>query len=105
MKKAKKVNVLKKSKGKNKTRSKLKSASKSVSKSVKSMTKILKIEAIDQKLLQMASSKYNKILSQIESGKKRINDERRIALQIGSRILSKAKQVRDSLMTSPKTRR
>ena len=58
------------------------------------------IDVLDQLLLNLAAKPYDKILKQIESGRKRLDEERRIALEVGSRILSKAKKVRDSLISS-----
>jgi hypothetical protein len=58
----------------------------------------LRAEVIDQVILSLAARPYSKIMKQIEIGKKRLNDERRMALELGSRILSKAKEVRDSLI-------
>lgn len=62
--------------------------------------KLMRIETIDQILLSMAAKPYDKILKQIQSGKKRINDERKLALQMGTKILNRAKKVRDSLISS-----
>ena len=82
----------------------VKKAVKSVSGPVKKLLKkspirrVVKIEALDQVLLGMAANRYEKILQQIQLGKKRFNDDRKLALQIGNRILDKAKKVRDSLM-------
>ena len=54
-------------------------------------------EKLDQMLLKLAPGPYGKILKQIQSSKRRIDEERRLALQLGDRILKKVKEVRDSL--------
>lgn len=64
--------------------------------------KVVQIDALDQVLLNMTAKPYDKILKQIEVGKKRLDEERRLALQLGIRILNKAKKVRDSLIHSAK---
>jgi len=85
------------------------SAKKSVKNSAKKsptlnsrIKKVVQIDALDQILLNMAQKPYDKILKQIEMGKQRINEERRLALKLGMRILNKAKKVRDSLISPSK---
>lgn len=84
-----------------------KNTSKKIKKSVasKRVRKVLQVDVLDKILLEMAKKPYSKIIGQIELGKKRLNEERRLALQLGTRILSKAKKVRDSLMNSAKSSR
>lgn len=65
-------------------------------------SKVSKVDALDQLLLKMTAKPYNQILKQIKIGKRKLSDERKLALQIGTRILEKAKEVRDSLMPSSK---
>ena len=69
---------------------------------IKRVRKVLSTDAIDKVLLKMAAKPYDKILKQIESGKKRLDQERRTALDLGTKILDKAKKVRDSLMANSK---
>ncbi|MCB0349658.1 MAG: hypothetical protein KDD38_00650 [Bdellovibrionales bacterium] len=64
--------------------------------------KITRIEALDQMLLKLAAKPYDKIIKQIKSSRKRLNEERRLALQVGGQILNKAKKVRDSLISTSK---
>jgi len=98
MKKAKKSRTKKKTATRSKPVIKaIKSVRKTVEKSVQRRAN-LRPEVIDQVLLRLAARPYNKIMKQIESGRKRLNDERRIALELGTRILEKAKEVRDSLI-------
>ena len=54
---------------------------------------------LDDLILDLASVPYTKILKQIEVGKKRINEERRVALLLGNRILDRAKEVRDQIVS------
>ncbi len=54
-------------------------------------------EKVDKILLKLAPGPYGKILKQIQSGRRRIDEERRLALQLGGRILEKVREVRDSL--------
>jgi len=77
-----------------------KTSSKPRAKVVKSTGKkaASKADVIDQVLLRLAARPYGKIMKQIEAGRKRLDSERRMALELGSRILSKAKEVRDSLI-------
>ncbi len=62
------------------------------------MSAKVRADLVDQVLLKLANPPYLKILKQIENGKKRLNEERRLALELGSRILNKAKEVRDTLI-------
>ncbi len=64
---------------------------------------MLQIDSLDQILLNMAAKPYDQILKRIEASKKRLNEERRLALKLGTRILNKAKRVRDSLMNPAKS--
>lgn len=76
-----------------------------VAKARKLQNKVVRMDALDQLLLKITAKPYNKILKQIKLGKQKLSDERKLALQLGSRILKKAKEVRDSLMSSsPKNR-
>jgi hypothetical protein len=79
-------------------------AKRPVKRAGKRVRRITQIDALDTILLRMASEPYDRILKQIEVGKKRINDERRLALQLGQRILAKARKVRDSIISQPKAR-
>lgn len=54
-------------------------------------------EKLDKILLKLAPGPYNQVLKQIQSGKRRIDEERQLALQLGGRILEKVKEVRSSL--------
>jgi hypothetical protein len=64
---------------------------------------VAKLEALDKILLKLAPGPYTQVLKQIETGKRRIGEERKLALEIGARILEKAKEVRDSLITRTRT--
>ncbi len=59
-------------------------------------------EKLDKILLKLAPGPYNQILKQIQSGKRRIDEERQLALQLGGRILEKVNEVRSSLPLSRK---
>ncbi|OFZ18644.1 MAG: hypothetical protein A2Z20_04730 [Bdellovibrionales bacterium RBG_16_40_8] len=108
---SKRKSNIKKSQTKRKARA-VKKMVKSVSSPVKkllekslnksSIRKVVRIDALDRVLLSMAAKPYDKILQKIKLGKKRLNDERGLALQIGNRILDKAKKVRDSLINTNK---
>lgn len=89
-------------KGKNAKRLRIKTKAKGAK---RRQRRVLRVDALDQILLRMAAKPYEKILKKIEVGKKRISDERRMALLLGSRILNKAKKVRDSLIRASKPRR
>ncbi len=54
-------------------------------------------EKLDKMLLKLAPGPYTQILKQIQTSKRRINEERQLALQLGERILAKAKEVRASI--------
>ncbi len=85
------------------TKAKLSKAVKNHPKVIKAkptLKKVTKMDALDQLLLKMTAKPYNKFLKQIKIGKKKLSDERKLALQLGTRILEKAKEVRDSLMVS-----
>jgi hypothetical protein len=89
-----------------KPKTKKKSAAKRIKKTAKKrLSRVLQMDAVDRLLLKMAAKPYAKILDQIESGKKRLDEERQVAYQLGSRILTKAKSVRDSLIGVAKSRR
>jgi hypothetical protein len=53
---------------------------------------------LDQVILDLAAGPYNQILKQIEKSKKKLDQESRVALLLGSRILEKARDVRDQLV-------
>lgn len=100
MAKQKSANFKAKSKGKTKL------AAKPLPKVKKSATRrAVQVEALDRVLLKMAAQPYDKILKQIEVGKKKLDEERRLALQVGNRILTKAKEVRDSLIRVSRSRK
>jgi len=90
-------------KSKNKTKIKIKKSK--VRKPSKSLSKVLHVDRLDKVLLKMAARPYQKILKQIETGKKKLDEDRRMALELGSRILERAKRVRDNLMNVPKSPR
>lgn len=58
-----------------------------------------KAEMIDQILLKLVPHPYSKLLKSIKSGRKRMSEESQLAYELGSRILNKAKDVRDTLIT------
>lgn len=62
-------------------------------------------DILDKILLAMRQRPYSKLLTQIEVGKKRLSEERKLALELGLRVLSKAREVRDSIMSSSKSTR
>lgn len=64
--------------------------------------KVEQTDSLDRILLRLSAKPYNEMLKKIESGKKRLDQERRVALELGSRILLKAQKVRDSIMSSTK---
>jgi hypothetical protein len=99
LKSSKKKNVSPKPRGKKAAATSAPKAASRVAKLNKRVRKLVHVEALDQILLAMAAKPYDQILKKIELGKKRLNEERRIALQLGTRILNRAKKVRDSLIS------
>lgn len=83
-----------------KVRSMIKRKKRSKDSLSKKMMSYSKMDSLDQLLLKVTATPYNKILAQIKIGKKKLSDERKLALRLGTRILAKAKEVRDSLMSS-----
>jgi len=81
-----------------------KSAAKPAKKAIKNtaakklLPKALRLEQLDRLLLKLAPVPYEKLRGQIILGKNRINEERKLALTLGTRILNKAKDVRGQLM-------
>jgi hypothetical protein len=59
---------------------------------------IVKTDVVDQMILKLAGPPVKKILNQFKIGKKRLSDDRRLAIELGTRILEKAKLVRDSII-------
>ncbi len=53
---------------------------------------------LDQMILDLAAGPYKQILKQIEKSKIKLDQESRVALLLGSRILEKARLVRDQLV-------
>jgi hypothetical protein len=93
--KKKAVSKSSKTKFKKPTKTAVKSAVKAKKKPVVTP---LKAERADQALLNLANKPYAKLLKQIKKGKALLKEERRLAVDMGLRILTKAKAVRDSLM-------
>jgi hypothetical protein len=58
-------------------------------------------ELLDRRLLEIASKQYARVLREVAKGRKRIDrridDEKKLALQLGERIIAKAREVKASL--------
>ena len=57
---------------------------------------------IDQRILNIAGDQYDKVRKQIGRRKQQLDLEGRVALELGERILGRAKEVRASLLTKKK---
>jgi hypothetical protein len=64
--------------------------------------KTLQLENLDKLLLKLTP--YEKVRANLKRGQKRLEEERRFALQLGSQILDKAKDVREQLVKHYKPR-
>jgi hypothetical protein len=52
---------------------------------------------LDHRLLDIATQQYARVLREVKKGKKRLDDEKKLALQLGERIIAKAREVKASL--------
>jgi hypothetical protein len=52
---------------------------------------------LDRRLLDIASKQYARVLREVKKGKKIIDDETKVAIQLGERIIAKAREVKASL--------
>lgn len=64
--------------------------------------KALQLDNLDKLLLKLTP--YEKVRANLKLGQKRLEEERRFALQLGSQILDKAKDVRAQLVKHYKPR-
>jgi hypothetical protein len=87
-----------------KAKAKKTTAAKKVTKTNKKTVgaKALQLESLDKLLLKLTP--YEKVRANLKLGQKRLEEERRFALQLGSQILNKAKDVREQLVKHYKPR-
>jgi hypothetical protein len=55
-------------------------------------------EILDRSLLQIAADQYSRLLQEVERRRKRLDKDRKAALEMGERILERAKAVSASLV-------
>lgn len=55
-------------------------------------------ELVDRSLLEIAADQYSKLLRQLARQRKRLDKDRQTALEVGERILERAKEVSASLV-------
>lgn len=58
-------------------------------------------DLLDRRLLEIATQQYARLMREVAKGRKkldrRIDDEKRIALQLGERIIAKAREVKEMI--------
>ncbi len=79
-----------------------KSASKANSTPKKKVTRKKKasknnLSRVDQRLMNMAADRYERLFKKISQQSSRLNEERKMALEVGQRVLKKVKYVQDSI--------
>jgi hypothetical protein len=74
----------------------------SVAQKAQDMVKDRLTELLDRRLLDIATKQYSRVLREVAKGRKKIDraidDEKRLALQLGERIIAKAREVKQSLL-------
>lgn len=60
--------------------------------------------AVDQKLMELAADRYEKVFQSISARGNKLNEDRKLALALGQNILSKLKSVQSSLSTAAKSK-
>lgn len=59
-------------------------------------------ELLDRRLLEIATKQYARIAREVAKGRKRldrkIDDEKKLAVQLGERIIAKAREVKETLI-------
>lgn len=95
-----KVKLKAKAKATQKAKAKPKLKVKPQAKSAKRLKK--KVNRIDPLLETTRSARFNQLLAKLEDTRKKLENERDVALQIAGKVLDKVKQVRQSLQNAVK---